>query len=531
MQMDKLYARFGRAWSLWAVLIIAAVWLFQTPYQASNLDVTPDSVEYAVGALQLLDTGHYSIPIQGRSLPPRYPPWFSALILLPAYVVFGEAPGNAILPVTLLAVAGIGFAWAIGRRIGGTTCAVLSSLTVLTIPTYSAWGIKVMTDVPCAALFLASALLYLHLRSQTRSSTFFLAGVLVALAMLLRPVFAALLLPFMFAALRTGRQRIRAFALLLLPSVAAAIATVAYNATTFGSPFRNGYHFWTAVPSDYPWLTFSLAYAPPTLFGLLQTALPYFLALSIAGWFFVRKSQKAAFVEAHRPFQDLAVFVILTAAPITLFHIVYFFPTDRFHLPLMVGTAVLAASFVGLWVGERHARIWKLCLPVILVLAVVGRYTIGEPAPNRRLAADRIRALTPLDSIIISKIEPVYLDRLAARNSDRLIVPLSRRVEYASKVLVRKRIDHPEPPPRHYGDVRAEGLLRGGAEEAVPFVASEQLETLVEMATGGRPVFLESSTHVGPADAEIVDQLQRRFVFTERAPNLHQLQPRAAEKR
>ncbi len=307
---------------------------------------------------------------------------------------------------------------------------------------------------------------------------------------------------------------------------AAAIATVAYNAATFGSPLRNGYHLWTAVPADYPWLTFSLAYAPPTLRGLLHTALPLLIVVTVVGWFLLRKSQSAAFVKARQPFNDLAIFVALTAAPITLFHIFYFFPNDRFHLPILVGTAVTAASFVGLLLGERSARIWRVCLPVVFLLAVVGRYTTPEPAPNRRLAAERIRANTPLDAVVISGIEPVYLDRLAAGGSTRFIVPLSRRVEYASKVLVRKRIDHPEPPPRSSGDQRAEGLLRGGAEEAVPFVASERMAELAAAAGLGAPIFLDTSVLAGPADTGIVEQLGKQFVFVQRAPSLYELRLR-----
>ena len=159
-----------RSWPLLALLVIAAVWLHRTPYSASNLEIPPDTVEYALAPLQFLETGRYEIMVEGRGLPPRYPPWFPILVILPAYVLFGHEPGNAILPITLLAVAGIGFAYAIGKRISSTTGGVLAALAVLIDPSYSRWTTQVMTDVPCAALMLGACLVYLHLREQTPSS-------------------------------------------------------------------------------------------------------------------------------------------------------------------------------------------------------------------------------------------------------------------------------------------------------------------------------------------------------------------------
>src|SRR5437016_145710 len=102
--------RSGEWISLVLLLLLALTWLYRTPYQASELEVTPDSVEYALAPLQLLETGHYYIVLEGRPVPPRYPPWFSALIILPAYLVLGHEAGNAIVPITVLGVAGIGFA-------------------------------------------------------------------------------------------------------------------------------------------------------------------------------------------------------------------------------------------------------------------------------------------------------------------------------------------------------------------------------------------------------------------------------------
>lgn len=520
-------SRSGEWVPLLLILLIAIVWLYRTPYNASGLEVTPDAVEYAFAPLQLLETGRYDILLEGRPLPPRYPPWFPTLVLAPAYLLFGHEPGNAILPITLFAVAGVGFAWAIGRRIASPTSGVFAAFALLAVSTYSEWGRQVMSDVPCAALTLGAGLLYLNILERRRSAWRDLsAGLLVAIAMLFRPVFAAMTLPFLFV---FWRQRVgfgRRAALFIIPLAVAAAATALYNRATFGSPWRNGYHFWTPVPSDYPSLTFSADYFRTNLWVVLHTALPALLGIAVAAWVILKLTRrKPAFDASRQRLIQFVVFVAFTAGPILVFHLLYFFSTDRFHLPLLAGMAVIAGSMVGLALGDGGLRVLKLLLPGLLLLAIFYRVLAPEPAPGRRIAADQIRRQTPENALILSAIEPVYLERMAARGSTRRIVPLSRRVEYASKVIAPHRIDRPDPPPANWHDHRAAGLLRGGAQEAVRFVASEQVNNLATMAMAGTPIFLDAS-YLAQPDAAVLTQLKERFEFVSRAPNIFELRPR-----
>ncbi len=162
MNSSAVLARFTRSWPLVALLLIATVRVYRSPYNASALQIPPDTVEYALAPLQLVETGRYEIIVEGRGLPPRYPPWFPALVIVPAYVLFGHDPGNAILPITLLAVAGVGFAYAIGKRISSSIGGVFAALALLFLPSYRRWAIQVMTDVPCTAMMLATCLVYLR---------------------------------------------------------------------------------------------------------------------------------------------------------------------------------------------------------------------------------------------------------------------------------------------------------------------------------------------------------------------------------
>ena len=523
------FSALGRVtgWSTLLILLaIAALWVCRTPYNASNLDVPPDTVEYALAPLQFAETGHYQIILEGRPLPSRYPPWFSMLVILPAYLLFGHDPGNGIFPVTLMAVAGVGFAYAIGKRIGSVAGGILAGLALLFLPSYSSWATQIMSDVPATSLMLATCLLYLRLRSGSRSALIYLgAGLLIALATLFRPVFASMLFPFLLETFRTRKTFVRSTCALLLPMAAAAAATFAYNAATFGSPLRNGYKFWAAIPMDYPSLIFSVSYLKPNLEVIAKSVFPLYLAVCVAAWFAARKREPAALASSRRPFQDLLQFLALTTGPILLFHLFYFFPGDRFHIPMFAGAAVIAGGLLGLLFNSRTTSLLKWLLPVILLLAIGTRIAIPEPIPHRRLAADRIRSKTPGNAIIISAIDPVYLERLAAHGSARRIVPISRDVEYASKVLVSKRIGLPNSSALNWRVSRTKELLRRGARDAVQFVASEQLDAIVAQARTGTPVFLDT-TFVSDTDAAMLDLLQERFSFAERALFLYELQLR-----
>ena len=526
MSSSSLRARLARSWPLLSLLLIAAVWLYRSPYNASNLEVPPDTVEYALAPLQLLETGRYEIVIEGRGLPPRYPPWFPVLVLLPAYALFGHEPGNAILPITLLAVAGVGFAYALGKRIASTAGGVLAGLAVLILPSYSSWATQVMTDVPCTTLMLGTCLVYLNLRARPEAlRLYFGAGVLVAVTTLFRPVFAAMILPFLFTILAQRKNLFLRTAVLLAPMAAAAAANFAYNAATFGSPFRNGYKFWVAVPMDYLSMIFSPGYFQMNLGVIGLSLFPILLLVAIGAWLLARRRRPTAFSVSRKSLRDAAIFFFLTTVPITLFHLFYFFPGERFFIPMLAGTAVLAASMLALLIGSKAESALKILMPALLLLAVAARIAVPAPVPLRRVAAERVRAHSPDNAIVISALDPVYLGRLAGAGSSRRIVPLSRNVEYASKVLVRKRVDDPRLSSLNWYDGQALALVRPHAEEAVKFVASERMEELAREVARGTPVFLES-LFADQREDKVLAELQARFNLVQRAPYFFELLPR-----
>jgi hypothetical protein len=401
---------------------------------------------------------------------------------------------------------------------------------VLILPSYSRWATQVVTDVPCTALMLGTCLVYLQLRTRPQSVLlYFGAGLLVAVTTLFRPVFGATLLPFLLVTLRQGWKGVsfRRLLLLLAPMAAAATVIFAYNATTFGSPLRNGYKFWVPVPMDYPTMMFSLSYLPTNLKEIGSTIFPILLLVCIGAWLLVRAHRPAALGASRQPLQDTAVFFALTTTPILLFHLVYFYPDDRFYIPMLAGTGVLAGSLLALLLGLGKETIFKLLLPVVFLLAISARIASPSTIPLRRIAAERVRKHTPDNAIVISAIDPVYLARMAAAGSSRRIVPLSREVEYAWVLLVKKRVDDPSLRLLKWDAGRAVALarplIRPHAEEAVHFVASERMDDLAVEVAKGTPVFFDSS-FVYEHDGKVVTDLQSHFRLVQRAPYLFQLQ-------
>ena len=169
---------------LLAVVITAIILLYNSPQEASALRVVPDSVEYAIGAWHLVHDGSYYIVLDGRQYPSRYPPWFSALFISPAYLLAGDEIGNAIYPVLISGIAGVILAYLLAFRISGAWGGLVACIILLALPSYRFYSREVMSDIPATAIVMAACLLYS--RSKTvvcsRLPIFLLAGLFVAVA-------------------------------------------------------------------------------------------------------------------------------------------------------------------------------------------------------------------------------------------------------------------------------------------------------------------------------------------------------------
>ncbi len=514
-------------------LTLGVVVLFRSPPDAANLDITPDAVEYVVGAERIVHLGRYTIEVAGIEYPPRYPPFFS--LMLAPFIWLGKgAYGVAILPVFALGLFAVFLSFSLGVRAGNLTAGCMAGAGLLLQPMIRFWGKQVMTDIPFVALTLLAAFIFLHAvtHQEFRLRTALAIGFTVALAMALRPVGLALLGPFFLLPLlirKPWKQWLRLAFGILVPVALLLLIQHAYNNAVFGSSLRNGYHFWTPVPYDYPWLLLAPSYAGQNLRMFLYAAVggPVLFAMITGGLLFRTKwlrHQIASSANQSKPAPLIVLGIFAAAGPlwITIFHLFYAFPEGRFHMPLVAILTVIAAGLWGRILSFKPPFLMAgLSALILLVLAV--RIIFPAPASGRYHAARQAADVTPADAVIIATGQLVFWEPLVVRNTERQLIPLSRSYEYAGKIIAEKKVEDPQPPPMFFGDHLCAGLLAGGARYAVPKVALERVDELVSWASEHR-LYLDTS-ELQTQDAGFLDTLKQHFLAERVGDALYRLIP------
>jgi hypothetical protein len=476
---------------------IAARNLHCSAYDASNLRVSPDEIEYAVCARRLATLGTYDMDFDGVSTPPHSTPWFSA-VLAPTYVVASQGVGNGIWVVFAFAVVGVIIARSIGTTVAGPLAGALASIALVSMPLYVRTAHSIMTDGPSVVLGLASVWLFMRWsKHEPRLSESVIAGLLVTVATAFRSVYLSLLLPFAWRAVRAENRRIAHLAALLAPLAALAAADGFYNRAAFGDWERTGYQFWSAVPYDYPDLVLSPSYLPSNLASLAAPGNLWPLALGMAG---------IVLLVWRRPpyWSTLLGAFAATSLPIVAVHLVYFYHAPRFFEYFLVLCAVLGGIGVACAIpaGLRQHRTALISSVAVLVIAFVCVQPPSARNTRRREAVDAVLSRTRDDAVIISGLEPVYLAAFDPPDSSRTYLAASRDVEFASKVLVETRVSRELAAPRDAFDHAAAGLLEHGGRWAIAHTADEMHDQIDAWVRSGRPVCLETGFLKSPIATE-----------------------------
>ncbi len=491
------------------VCVLVVGLYYRSPWSAGDLEVVPDSVEYAVGAQRLATTGHYTIVIDGKAYPPRYPLWFP-LVLAPLYMLGPRELGIGILGVIAFDLLAALATYRIGRRLAGEWGGCLSVAFVMLSANFTRYGRQIMMDGPATALGLVACALYLRLREKPNGRDFLLAGAAVALAAGFRNTFALLFLPFLVLAIRPqaltedgGRgtdgapsgvaasplRRVAASVfLLLLPGILVGAGTLFYNHSAFGSWTRNGYQLWCAVPYDYLSLTFSPSYLLRNLHELAASDTVISIGMAAAGIAAVWRRRPS-------PLRPLLEFLLLGPLPVSVLQLFYFSAGERFHLlTLAVLRLIGAAGIAARLPGAVTRRRWALA-GLVAAGALAAILLRSEPEPLRREVVETMGATLPRNAVIITILDPVFLEPYVLRGTQRQELPICRRVEYASKLVCYRKVPRLDPPPVSEVDHHAEGLLRGGCLDPCPYTALESPGRIEELARQGLPVYLDSGPY------------------------------------
>jgi hypothetical protein len=497
--------QFQSWWIALAIALTAAgVRYWRSPSSAAELFITPDEVEPVVSAQRLVTLGQYNLAINGKLYPQRYPPLFS-MLLLPAYLVAPRNLGAGIVVVWMFAVAGVGFTFAVARQLAGNLAGALAAAALLLNPLPARHAAHIVTDVPAAALGVATCWLFLksfavsveHPNGAAPAKTrilknllviYFLAGLTIAVAAGLRPPMAMLIFPWLGAIAITPGHRLSRLSAILIAPLTLAICTAFYQSAEFGDWRRSGYQVWCPVPYDYPSLLFSAKYLTSNLVELTDPGLfAAIVAGSIAAIILCRT--RAALMRA------MLLYLAAGALPISGFFLLYCFPYARFHdLALYLFSALAGAGLATLMLrvsGGRQVG-WMIAIAGALVSPLI--LTAPPSATTRRDLARAIAARTPQDAVIITGVDEPYLEPAALRGTQRTVLPYHRTANYAGSLIAWKRIADPRPTPSSFVDHRCPGLLRGGAVEVYDYTAMESPEKIAQLLQSGRTVYFDLSS-------------------------------------
>jgi hypothetical protein len=511
------------------VALFATAHLFRSPRSASDLEITPDSVEYAIGAQRLVRQGQFDIEINHVRYPIRYPFWFPVLALAPVYALAPGQIGNGIVVVFAFALAATLTVFLLARQLshsngsaGDDWGGVFAVLLLLQLREFVTNARLIMSDVPVVALGLLGSLLYLRmyreraLYNNVALRDCLLAGLTVALACGFRPLSILLVLPFVallasmaraparwaVATSQQGRTLAVGLLCLLMPILVVGAATGAYQQITFGDWKRSGYNYWSSLPYDFLDLCFSVNHVPSNLTSLRATQSLAAAALGIVGmvllWRRARRAPEPLRIGAITPLRAALTYFALGVLPISLVHLFFFYAHLRYHVLTMAFLCAIGGAGLATLVPSalRRGRAAWLLPPLVTAVAllVIPRQPI--PATHRRERADQLARATPVDAVIVTHLDPVYLEPLVLRGTGRRIIPASREVEYATKVITPRKVPLPQPLSfalaRISGDHYIPQLRRPGTRLVIPFTADEAPDQIAALVRAGVPVYVQS---------------------------------------
>ncbi len=482
---------------------LSLTFLFRSPFDAGNLGKEPDSGEYAVGAWRLATQGHFNIVLLGKTYPDRYPPGFPALILAPVYHFLPSDLGNGIYGVLIAGLIGVMAAWYIGKCFGNGWCGAFSVLALLLVKDYRLGTTRILSDGTTAVLGLLACVTYLRLRAhvfpdpQTHRpparyhADYFLAGLLTGVAFTMRYDMVGIVLPFIVLVVQqlrrseTRRAGLVDGTLLMLPVLAGIGTIFAYNALTFGSPLRTGYHYWCAFPYDFPGIIWSVHNIALNLHALNRTRVYTAVIAGVFGLTVLRTKKNPQYTA-------YVSFLMLACGPAAAAHMLYAYTGSRFFvLPLALLQIAGGVGVASLIPQTLQSNTWVLAAFLGALQPLLPSFHKDfQTTPINRIIVSYLRHNTPDNAVIVSGANPVYLAWYLQRDSHRVVVPVSRDVGYANLLLFPPGRPHPSVLP-HIGHVRTSAMLAAGGVDVVPWTAMGQPNRLLALAQTGRPVFVE----------------------------------------
>ena len=135
----------------------------------------------------------------------------------------------------------------------------------------------------------------------------------------------------------------------------------------------------------------------------------------------------------------------------------------------------------------------------------------------------------PDGGILLTSSDPAMATRFFVDRSQRRIFPLLCWPEYVDKVVMKRKLEHPDPFPAHAADHRSPAILAAGIAP-FPKVIEKNPEELDRMVGGDAPVFISSFELEQRVGEALKRRMQEHALFAPFAQSrwctLYQLKPR-----
>jgi 4-amino-4-deoxy-L-arabinose transferase-like glycosyltransferase len=517
------------------LVLLALLAFYATPEFAANL--SQDGVDFAVPAVNLLERGRLVVSAYGHDLPPSHP-FGMPLLLLPAYMIFGHAPGNGIYALLLYALGAIALTYVLGVKLGGRLCGCVAALFLITHYGFWQYSQKIMSEVPSVLLATVVLALLLAIRDRKRPGLLCLAiGVVLGFAVTVRYDNLLLLIPTVMLLLSNGawRERTRRVALCFAGAAPFIILLAAYNQVAFGSPWRTGHHYWgqgwdstqsffsaecvtkpgfmrvrrigdrhtEIVEGNGTFYAKSLLAESDTtrIFGhrlyWQQPGRPIYqtLALLRTAWGVVGLLACLAACRIAHLRKQFALWLVTLTVVCLGFYWFYYWQEERFLIRLVpafclanaIGVTVLLAK----WSAKATRATVMIVVSALMAAFAFFNWQMGFPSGNDlHLYETLSRAAGQMESnaVVVSNFDPLRLDAYVIRGTHRVAVPIARDRDVAV-------------------------FIGGDSTPTIfhPFVASEAPERLHQLVHSGRSVYWLINDPWSGQPSIAFDALRRSF--------------------
>lgn len=484
-------------------LLIAAFFIYLPSELGAALTIPPDSSEYAISLANFFEHGRFGFTLNGEWYPSRYAPWFSLLCLTPAYFLSG---GNvlcvhwAILGFALMLLTVV---WKIGKLCGLGKLSIFPPILLMFMPDFLFYSRIAMTEIPYSAFFAMLALMFLRFANLVRISARVCVGIgmLIACAGLVRSTGYFLAVPFVVIIMVRQvewKGKFYLISTLGAPILLALLTGMIYNWITFGSPFRTGYHYWCAVPVDFPRMAFNWNYVVPSIKYLLGKPIIQATIVFLCGS--VALSVRSIVIEGfHRHLSMLLLegFILVHVLVLSIVYLGYYWFDVRFFLPIAICSVPLFFLSANEMLLKASRGMRCMVMVVIFILSLMAMIsaqtnylfmTVGRPI---WLAAAQISGVVlPDNSIVIQRGDPIIIDFFGFREKRMFLLPFRREFDYTIHMTAPRSISNIVEMPSDWRRKIIPSLVESGiCRLPFPNVFTERPSQFQEYVSNGRRVF------------------------------------------